>query len=245
MRALQHPEYRDLKDLRWRHLGLNLEQAAERCGVSPRVFQRWERQNKAPELALRLLRLLGGELGLIDPAWRDFHLVRGRLFYGEDPRGYEPGHVALLSSLLADRAVTAAERRKGCGAGIGKALPPTPAPEASDGLPPSSPESPSDSWPRSNWSLVGQSTPTPLGDRAHARASSKGQAAAKVGERGPNVLNTAYTLCEIYSGADGTRSPAGSGTDRGIAPRHAAVPDPMQWVAVGLAGIPLGTVIKS
>jgi transcriptional regulator with XRE-family HTH domain len=139
------PEFRDLKDLRWRHLGLNLEQAAERCGVSPRVFKRWERENKAPVLALRLLLLLGGELGRIDPAWRDFRLVRGRLFYGGDPRGYEPGHVALLSSLLADRAVRAAERRAGRGLGGEQALPPPAPAGVSHQLPPQSPEPLADS----------------------------------------------------------------------------------------------------
>jgi len=70
--------------LRFGACGLTQAQAAELCGVDVRTVQRWERANAAPLVAQRLLRLRAGELGLIDPAWRDFRLVRGKLHYGAD-----------------------------------------------------------------------------------------------------------------------------------------------------------------
>lgn len=69
------------------------EALAQRAGISVRTTRRWRQTGRLPPWAAVLVRVLfGGELGLIDPAWSGWHLVRGNLCSRENWY-FPPGEV--------------------------------------------------------------------------------------------------------------------------------------------------------
>src|SRR5690606_21563015 len=89
-----HEEFRNTRQA----AGLTREQAADMLGVSLRTVGNWETGAARPSYAaFRLLRILrNGDL--IDPAWSQFRLIRGRLVTPEE-HTFEP-HELTWQSLL-------------------------------------------------------------------------------------------------------------------------------------------------
>lgn len=84
-----------------RAAGFDRQQAADFVGVSLRTVGHWETGKARPtHAAFRLLRIVrGGELGLLDPDWAGYRLIRGRLVTPED-RDIRPGDLSWLSLLV-------------------------------------------------------------------------------------------------------------------------------------------------
>jgi hypothetical protein len=65
-------------------------------GVHPDTARRWKRAGRVPAAVRELLRLrLDGDLGLVDPRWSGFRLVRGELFTPEGDR-VGPGDIRAI-----------------------------------------------------------------------------------------------------------------------------------------------------
>lgn len=60
------------------YAGLSVSEACQWLGRSERTWQRWE-QIGAPEYVFPMLRLIGGDLGLIHPDWAGWYLKNGVL----------------------------------------------------------------------------------------------------------------------------------------------------------------------
>lgn len=79
------------------HAGLIDEaKACAVLGVSPKTLARWERDNQAPAVVVRLLRLFCGELGALSPAWQGWRLAGDRIYPPGDSRGWAAGFVLAL-----------------------------------------------------------------------------------------------------------------------------------------------------
>lgn len=65
-------------------------------GVSPKTLARWERENQAPAVVVRLLRLLCGELGALSTEWHGWRLAGDRIYPPGCTRGWKPGFVLAL-----------------------------------------------------------------------------------------------------------------------------------------------------
>jgi hypothetical protein len=66
------------------------------CAVSMHTARRWKRTGRCPAPAARLLELvIRGELGVLNPAWLGFKLIRDHLV---TPAGFEvaPGEISSL-----------------------------------------------------------------------------------------------------------------------------------------------------
>jgi hypothetical protein len=69
----------------------------ERLGVPAVTARRWLRTGRLPALArLAAAVILGGDLGLIDPAWKGWKLTRGKIVSPEN-WDYTPGDVMSLT----------------------------------------------------------------------------------------------------------------------------------------------------
>lgn len=79
--------------------GLTAEALAGLCGVHIATARRWRRGETVPAPVARLIELAQhGALGLLDQAWRDWRLVRGRLC-GPDGFNFSPGEVLAIPYL--------------------------------------------------------------------------------------------------------------------------------------------------
>jgi hypothetical protein len=80
------------------------------AGVSLATAQRWKRFGRIPPLPARLVALaIGGELGVLSPAWRGFTLRDGRLWtpYGF---GVTPNEISALAYRFAQLRALERER---------------------------------------------------------------------------------------------------------------------------------------
>lgn len=75
--------------------GYSAAQLAELTGEHVTSARRWKRQGAPPAIAKLLAILLDGDLGTIDPDWKGWHLVRGRL-HGHDGLNFAPAEVLAL-----------------------------------------------------------------------------------------------------------------------------------------------------
>ena len=95
IRRITPEQFREIREF----TGKGREDVAEFLGVSLRTVGHWETgRARVPYAAFRLLRLaLRGDI--LDPAWQDYRIVRGRLV---TPEGYAfgPGDLAWLSLLV-------------------------------------------------------------------------------------------------------------------------------------------------
>lgn len=82
-----------LKTARYEGLGITDTQAAALCGVSIKTYRRWESgECKAPDMAIRLFRILSGDLGQIDISWSGWTIGHDGLIYSDQvTRGFSPG----------------------------------------------------------------------------------------------------------------------------------------------------------
>ncbi|MDA3875966.1 MAG: helix-turn-helix transcriptional regulator, partial [Halothiobacillus sp.] len=95
--------------MRFVDAGLSLSEAANACGVSERTFRRWEADNRAPLAVLKLLRLLSGQLNLLDPAFNRFWIRQGRLFNDQFPEGLAAGDLLAANYTRQERDILRSE----------------------------------------------------------------------------------------------------------------------------------------
>lgn len=87
----------EIYTLRFGECGLNRAEAAAWLGITPRTLQRHEYALNPPQGPIyRALRLRAGFLEDIDPAWRGWRLVRGRLFWPGDRYGFSAGEIMAM-----------------------------------------------------------------------------------------------------------------------------------------------------
>ena len=61
--------------------GVTRKEVAALCGVREATVRHWEAAEKSPPRAIvLLLHLSGGQLGVLDPAWKDWHIRAGQLW---------------------------------------------------------------------------------------------------------------------------------------------------------------------
>lgn len=90
------------------YAGLSVSEACKWLGRSERTWQRWE-QIGAPEYVFHLLRVLGGDLGLIHPNWAGWYLKNGVLTTELMRYEWTPGDI--LASWWDRQRLAALERR--------------------------------------------------------------------------------------------------------------------------------------
>lgn len=78
--------------------GITCKQVAALCGVKEATVRQWEAGGKSPPRAivLPLLHLSGGQLGVLDPAWKDWVVRAGTLWAPDLPgRGFTAGNLKI------------------------------------------------------------------------------------------------------------------------------------------------------
>jgi transcriptional regulator with XRE-family HTH domain len=75
--------------------GITRQEVAALCGIREATVRQWEAATKSPPRAIvLLLHLSGGQLGVIDPAWKDWHIRAGQLWAPHLlGRGFTPEHL--------------------------------------------------------------------------------------------------------------------------------------------------------
>ena len=75
--------------------GITCKEVAALCGVKEATVRQWEAGSKSPPRAIvLLLHLSGGQLGVLDPAWKDWHIRAGQLWAPHLlGRGFTPEHL--------------------------------------------------------------------------------------------------------------------------------------------------------
>lgn len=87
----------EIYTLRFGECGMSRAEAAAWLGITPRTLQRHEYAFNPPQGPIyRALRLRAGFLEDIDPAWRGWRLVRGRLFWPGDRYGFSAGEILAM-----------------------------------------------------------------------------------------------------------------------------------------------------
>ena len=82
-----------LKRARFDGLGITVEKAAKICGVDLKTYRRWERgETKPPIMAIRLFKIMAGDIGQIDSTVHGWAIGHYGLIYSDQvTRGFSPG----------------------------------------------------------------------------------------------------------------------------------------------------------
>ncbi|MDD3652163.1 helix-turn-helix domain-containing protein [Immundisolibacter sp.] len=85
--------------------GITRKEVAALCGVKEATVRQWEAAEKSPPRAIvLLLHLSGGQLGVLDPAWKDWHLRAGQLWAPHLlGRGFTPEHLKVYEYAFKER----------------------------------------------------------------------------------------------------------------------------------------------
>ncbi len=85
--------------------GITCKEVATLCGVKEATVRHWEAGKKPPPRAIvLLLHLSGGQLGVLDPAWRDWHIRAGQLWAPHLlGRGFTPEHLKVYEYTFRER----------------------------------------------------------------------------------------------------------------------------------------------
>jgi transcriptional regulator with XRE-family HTH domain len=85
--------------------GITCKEVAALCGVKEATVRRWEAGSKSPPRAIvLLLHLSGGQLGVLDPAWKDWHIRAGQLWAPHLlGRGFTPEHLKVYEYAFMER----------------------------------------------------------------------------------------------------------------------------------------------